>query len=52
MASAIAPEPVPTSATRSGRSPMRSRAAATSFSLAARGVMTSPGSVLTGSPAK
>ena len=42
---AIAPEPVPTSATRAGRPAIRASAASTSGSLVARGEKTEPGSV-------
>jgi hypothetical protein len=45
MATAIAPVPVPTSTTRAEPEPMRSSAADTSCSLAARGVITRPGRV-------
>ena len=43
IATASAPLPVPMSAIRAGRSPTRARAAATSGSLVARGVITRPG---------
>ena len=49
---AITPEPVPMSATRAGRSPIRSSAASTSCSVVARGVNTRPGSVTKVSPWK
>jgi hypothetical protein len=47
---AIAPEPVPMSATLAGPSPIRSSAASTSFSVVARGEKTRPGSVRKVSP--
>jgi len=50
IAIAIAPEPVPTSAIRAARDPMRAQLAATSRSLAARGVITNPGAALRSSP--
>ena len=45
IATAIAPEPVPTSAMRARRPPTRAAAAATSCSLAGRGVITFPGAL-------
>src|SRR5689334_17870242 len=50
MATAIAPLPVPTSATRMGRPARRAQAASTSCSLASRGVITRPGAVASARP--
>src|SRR5215211_1622926 len=52
MATAIAPEPVPTSTTQASLEPMRSTAAATSCPLASRGVITSPGRAANERPLK
>src|SRR5205085_11473322 len=51
-ATAIAPVPVPTSATRSGRASATSSARSTSFSVARRGVKTRPGAVTSSRSAK
>src|SRR5262245_65662229 len=52
IATAIAPEPVPTSTTRAGPEPTKSTAAATSCSVAGRGVITRPGLASRGRPLK